>query len=401
MWVKTIRARRRIWYELLGIAGGSTMINNWTYMILLAVISFLLFIRKKLLPEDKKLMSIFVCICLMIYSGFRYQVGTDYDGYAEMFDMIKLFGRYYNIEWGYYGLVKLCHAINANAQLVFLLFSVVTVYFVYRYIEYFSKDPELSWFLFVCIGPYYLNTFNGMRQWLAIAVFAYSLRYVQEKKGWHYMLLNCITSLFHFSSLLLLPLYFVLRTRRFNMKKILLCYAGLQLLNILGVVRLLADLLHASSYLQGDAAFELDQTYYLFFAMSIVCWGFSILRQNETITAELNIGRKDSTSEYKAWYKKVMSLPGNNIFESINLLSCLTVFLAITSTGISNMVFTRFNQYFFVGYLILVPQLLSTFKKSRTLLTIGVYLLSLLYYLMITSTASDLTPYRMNFNLFS
>lgn len=351
-------------------------------MILLAVISFLLFIRKKLLPQDKRIMSIIVCICLIVYSGFRYQVGTDYDGYAGMFDLIKLYGRYYNIEWGYYGLVRLCHAINGTAQLVFLLFSVITVYFVYRYIEYFSKDAELSWFLFVCIGPYYLNTFNGMRQWLAIAVFAYSLRYVQEKKGWHYMLLNCITSLFHFSSLLLLPLYFVLRTNRFNMKKTLLCYAGLQLLNILGVVRLLADLLHASSYLQGDAMLELDQTYYIFFAMSVVCWIFSNLRLRDSMTS-------------------ILSQPANTIFESINLLSCLTVFLAITSTGISNMVFTRFNQYFFIGYLILVPQLLSNFKKSRTLLTIGVYLLSLLYYLMITSTASDLTPYRMNFNLFS
>ncbi len=376
------------------------MINNWTYMILLAVISFLLFIRKKLLPQDKRIMSICVCICLIIYSGFRYQVGTDYDGYTEMFDLIKLYGRYYNIEWGYYGLVRLCHAINGTAQLVFFLFSVVTIYFVYRYIEYFSKDAELSWFLFVCIGPYYLNTFNGMRQWLAIAVFAYSLRYVQEKKGWHYMLLNCITSLFHFSSLLLLPLYFILRSRRFNMKRTLLCYAGLQLLNILGVVRLLAELLHASSYLQGDAMLELDKTYYLFFAMSVACWIYSILRQRDTMTPEHNISRKEAASEYKSWYKKALSQPANTIFEGINLLSCLTVFLAITSTGISNMVFTRFNQYFFIGYLILVPQLLSSFRKSRTLLTIGVYLLSLLYYLMLTNTASDLTPYRINYDLF-
>lgn len=375
------------------------MMDNWTYLILLAVISFLLFIRKKLLPEDKRIMSICVCICLIIYSGFRYQVGTDYDGYAGMFDLIKQYGRYYNIEWGYYGLVKLCHAINGNAQLVFLLFSIVTVYFVYRYIEYFSKDVELSWFLFVCIGPYYLNTFNGMRQWLAVAVFAYSLRYIQEKKLWHYLLLNSITVLFHFSSVLLLPLYPILRSNRFNMKKTMLCYAGLQLLSTFGIVKLLADILHATSYLRGDAAIELDKTYYLFFFMSIVCWGFSMLRQENTVTPELS--RRESPSEYKVWHKKVLSQPATTIFESINLLSCLTVFLAITSTGISNMVFTRFNQYFFIGYLILVPQLLSTFRKSRTLLTIGVYLLALLYYLMITSTASDLTPYRMNFDLFS
>lgn len=377
------------------------MMNNWTYMVLLAVISFLLFIRKKLKTEDKRIMSICVCFCLIVYSGFRYQVGTDYNGYAKMFDLIKQYGRYYNIEWGYYGLVRLCHTLHCNAQLVFLIFSVITIYFVYRYIEYFSTDVELSWFLFVCIGPYYLNTFNGMRQWLAIAVFAYSLRYVQEKKLLHYAILNCITGLFHFSSFLLLPLYFVLRPQRFNMKKTILCYAGLQLLNIVGVVRLLAEILHASSYLQGDATIELDMTYYLFFAMSIACWLFSILRQKDTKIFALSMGNKQGTSDHIVRYRNSLSQPANTIFESMNLLSCLTVFLAITSTGISNMVFTRFNQYFFIGYLILVPQLLSTFKKSRTLLTVGVYLLSLLYYVILTGTASDLTPYRMNFDLFS
>lgn len=377
------------------------MINNWTYMILLAVISFLLFIRKKLITEDKKIMSICVCICLIIYSGFRYQVGTDYDGYAGMFDLIEQHGRYYNIEWGYYGLVKLCHMINGNAQLVFLLFSAITVYFVYRYIEYFSKDVELSWFLFVCIGPYYLNTFNGMRQWLAIAVFAYSLRYVQEKKPWRYLLLNSITVLFHFSTALLLPLYFILKSDKFNMKKTILCCAGLQLLNTIGVVKLLAEILHATSYLQGDAALELDMTYYLFLAMSIACWAFSFLKQKDTMVSGFSRGSKEAPSEHKARYRNALSQPVNTIFESINLLSCLTVFLAITSTGISNMVFTRFNQYFFIGYLILVPQLLSIFRNYRTLLTVGVYLLSLLYYVILTSTASDLTPYRMNFDLFS
>jgi hypothetical protein len=317
-----------------------------------------------------------------------------------MFDLIRLYGRYYNIEWGYYGLVKLCHAIDGNAQLVFLLFSIVTIYFVYRYIEYFSKDAELSWFIFVCIGPYYLSTFNGMRQWLAIAVFAYSLRYVQEKRFLHYTILNLFTGLFHFSSLLLLPLYFILKSDKFNMKKTLLCYAGLQLFSILGLVNLLADILHATSYLRGDSMLKLDKTYYLFFAMSIACWAFSILRQKDAKMSE-HCSEEEVTTAYKAWYQQALVRPANTIFESINLLSCLTVFLAISSNGISNMVFTRFNQYFFIGYLILVPQLLSMFKKSRTLLVIGVYLLSLLYYLMITSTASDLTPYRMNFNLFS
>ncbi len=378
------------------------MINNLSYLILLAVISFLLFIRKKLIAKDKKIMSIFVCICLILFSGFRYQVGTDYAGYERMFDLIRLYGRYYNIEWGYYGLVKLCNQLGCTAQLVFLLFSIVTVYFVYRYIEYFSEDVELSWFIFVCIGPYYLNTFNGMRQWLAIAVFAYSLRYVQEKSFWRYALLNCITGLFHFSSYLLLPLYFILKSDKFNMRKTLLCYVGLQLLTTLGVVNLLADILHATSYLRGGSILELDKTYYLFFAMSIACWVFSILSK-EKDQAPVYFGRNETnqSSDHKTWVKHALTCPSGTIFESLNLLSCLTVFLAISSNGISNMVFTRFNQYFFIGYLILVPQIIGTFKKTRTMLTIGVYILSLLYYLMITSTASDLTPYRMNFNLFS
>ena len=361
-------------------------------MLLLAVISLLLFLRKMLFAKDKKIMSILVSICLIIFSGFRYQVGTDYTSYARLFELIKIYGRYYNIEWGYFGLVKLCHQIGGNAQLVFLIFSIATVFFVYRYIEYFSKDVELSWFIFVCIGPYYLSTFNGMRQWLAIAIFAYSLRYVQEKRFWHYAFLNCISGLFHFSSFLLLPLYFILKSKKFNMKRTLLCYAGLQLFNILGVDKVLADILHATSYLRGDSAFELDLTYYLFFAMSFACWIFYVMRKEEhRVSNGFMIKEEERTPD------DILS----TVFESMNLLSCLTVFLAISTNGISNMVFTRFNQYFFIGYLILVPQMLSNFKKSRPMITLLVYILSFLYYLVLTSTASDLTPYRMNFNLFS
>lgn len=353
------------------------MFINSAYLVLLAIIGLLLLIRKVVIPKQKKHLSRLVCLTLIAFSGFRYFVGTDYEGYWKMFHKIVLDGRYYNIEWGYYWLVKLVNAFGGTAQLVFLVFSIITIYFIYKFIEYFSENVELSWLVFICIGPYFLSTFNGMRQWLVVAVFAYSLRYIKEDNLKKYLALNIFGCLFHYSAVILLPMYWLLKIKNFSVVKIVACYVAFQMASIIGILDFVAERLYATSYLMGDAILELDWSYYLFFVLAV---GFIVLS-----------------------YVLPHITDHNKIFKNLNALSGLTVFLALTTYDLSNMIFTRFNLYFFIGYIILIPNVINRFKDGaiRALAITGVVMLSIAYFLYLTSSASDLLPYQTNFDLFT
>ena len=93
---------------------------------------------------------------LIVFSGIRYDVGTDYQSYTAIFNNVKSLGRYYGIEWGYYYLMELVEWFGGTQQLVFFIMAAVTIIFIYKYIDELSVNANLSWLLYLCIGPYYL-----------------------------------------------------------------------------------------------------------------------------------------------------------------------------------------------------------------------------------------------------
>jgi hypothetical protein len=66
-------------------------------------------------------------------------------------------------------------------------------------------------------------------------------------------------------------------------------------------------------------------------------------------------------------------------------------------------VFTRFNMYFFIAYLILVPNTIAEIneREYKFLVKTAIIVLCIGYYYLVTLTANDLTPYYMNIKLFS
>jgi hypothetical protein len=348
--------------------------NNWIYILLLIAIIILLLFDKRYTHNNFRKS---VAIILMLFSGFRYCVGTDYLGYCSMFDLIATRGRYYNIEYGYYHLVKFVQLIGGTQQLVFLIMACATIMFIYQYIEEFSADKELSWLLYLCIGPYFLSSFNGVRQVLPVAMFAFSLKYMKDGKFIKYLITNLIGFLFHYSAIIAIPLYFLFKKVKLTAVKTICIYLGLLLLYKVGLVNYLLTLFHASSYILGSDSFIMDKSYVIFAVMAVFCWAYYFF-----VT-------KDQQKNLQ-------------VFLNMNLLSFLMVLLGLTTTNISNMVFARLNVYFFIAYLILVPNTLVCIKnvKYRHVTNMFVILLCFSYYFYTTITATDLTPYLLNLKLF-
>lgn len=348
--------------------------NNWVYLLLLIAIIALLLLNKRYIHNNYRKV---IAVILILFSGFRFNVGTDYEGYCSMFHLIAKYGRYYDIEYGYYFLVSFVQLIGGTQQLVFLCMACATIVFVYRYIEDFSADKELSWLLFLCIGPYFLSSFNGIRQVLPVVMFAFSLKYMKDGKFIKYLVTNLIGFFFHYSAIIAIPLYPLFRKANITATKTIIIYLGFLLLYQIGIIDGLLTYFHAASYMLGADSLTMDNSYIIFAVMAVLCWSY------------YSIVAKDQEKDAR-------------IFLNMNMLSLLMVILGLTTVSISNMVFTRLNMYFFMAYLILVPNTIVNIRNAgyRRLLNVLVIILCFTYYFYTTMTANDLTPYLVNLKLF-
>ena len=146
-----------------------------------------------------------ITLVLILFSGFRYNVGTDYKNYQDIFTY-----EYGMKEIGYLPLIRFIkYELGGTQQLVFLLFSLFTILLIYKFIVRYSPYPYLSIITYVTIAPFYLASFSGIRHFLAISLFLYSIKYIIERKKVLFFIMIFFGSIFiHLSLLFLAPFYF-------------------------------------------------------------------------------------------------------------------------------------------------------------------------------------------------
>ena len=147
---------------------------------------------------------------LTIIAGIRYNVGYDYNKtYVNIFKMVASGNS--DQAWGDLGytmLNKLVTYFTDDYAGIFIVTAVIFCACVTGGIYQESKDWVFSAFLLVCAG-YYFNFLNGMRQMLAIAVVMMSIKYVRQRDFRKYILVVAIACLFHLSTLVFIPVYFL------------------------------------------------------------------------------------------------------------------------------------------------------------------------------------------------
>lgn len=111
-------------------------------------------------------------IILILISGLRYYVGSDYKLYKKLYESFPKdkFSEYlFNI------FIIIFRYFNLNYQVLIFILSFITLSFIYIF---FNKiDKEFFWiysFLFIIDG-YYFETFNIMRQYLGLSIFLLSM----------------------------------------------------------------------------------------------------------------------------------------------------------------------------------------------------------------------------------
>lgn len=171
----------------------------------------------------------FLFLTLFFFIGLRGYIFTDWKLYLPFWESCpSLWDGFFSIEryldhgaFSYWEKGFLLYTIVlksfSNNWIFFqsVSFSIDFIVLYYFFRRYVSNNIFLAftfWYMFSgVIGLSF--SINLMRSAKALLFFLLSIKYVEEKKFVKYLIMNGIGYLFHTSSILLLPLYFVLKSR--------------------------------------------------------------------------------------------------------------------------------------------------------------------------------------------
>lgn len=308
-----------------------------TYILLYFII---LFLNISYVVTKKKIMLKLLFIILVLFSGLRYEVGKDFTSYEMVFTLIEKNIISYEItklEKGYLILLEVVNFFNGTQQLVFLIMAIISNYFIYKFILETSDDIFMSISIFFLVGIYYASGFNGIRQYLAISIFLFSIKYIEEKNILKYFIFILIASLFHKSCFILIGLYFILRRNYSFMIQIMILIIGLILNNNINkILNLMGYGVYNNAEYRANISFILLMLFGLLAAILYV----------------LNKKRK-------------MLSP---VYENINYLTIVGIILIIINENRNpkiNLIFIRMVGYFFFIYIYMIPKLLNNLVKKK------------------------------------
>ena len=342
------------------------------YFILLFLVLIFAFFGAQ---TKKNIFLIFISIILTFFSGFRYNVGVDYPNYVKIFQAEIGYGAR---ELGFLYLLDFIRFIDGTYQLMFLILAVIMNVLVYKIIKYYSPNVWISCLIYLCVAPFYFSTFNGTRQYVAIAIFLYSLRFIDQKQLKKYAWLNLIgVFMFHGSLLFIAPLFPLIR-RELSLK-LKFVIAGIAVL-LNSVIELLLSYTPYLYYFNIEKEVGVSAITYL-----LVILLFPIIIFDKKL--------------YQFKHKTVLI---NLIF--FCFLTLLLVF--IQKKDILVQMFMRVNSYFFFIFIVFIPAVVESLKNKGNRLVIYTSLIVCLIAYFVTAIvfkgeSSALVPYKMNFKLFN
>lgn len=178
------------------------------YFLFFLICIILAFLSTKVKSKYSKTLKLIIFLALFLFSGLRYDVGFDYSytyvpGYYFINSNVTT-----HFEPAYILLNKFVYMVFNNIDFVFLICSFITIYLLIKSIEEESDDYFISIIMIFC-SRFYLYSFGQIRQYIAIAIFIYSIKYIIKKDIKKYFLLILLAMTFHKTAVIYFPVYFL------------------------------------------------------------------------------------------------------------------------------------------------------------------------------------------------
>ena len=184
------------------------------YILLFLVVSILLYYQKK---TNNNKYGKYVYILLFFVSAFRFDVGFDFMMYWDVLTVTNIdFEKFHNgnYELGNILLFKISR-LTGFPQLFFIFTSFIIIYLVYETLKSYSSDFAISTMFFLSLPIFFFNSLGIVRQFVAIAIVFYGVRYLLTKEYIKFAIIIIIASLFHKSAIVsfMLPILFLQRVK--------------------------------------------------------------------------------------------------------------------------------------------------------------------------------------------
>ncbi len=217
---------------------------NTVYVITIIIVMFISIIgtiinnigKEKKESKPNKTCLYIIIVILIIISGFRnlsYIRGDEFN-YRHTFDRIVILKQKVidkDTDIGFWFLNYILTLFTKNNQALIWICAIITNFLIVKNLYKYSNYFNFTLFLYITLGIY-LGSFNIMRQYLAAAILFQGINYVIDKKMFKYIICVLIAASFHFSALIMLPMYWIVHIK--NKKKLYF------IISIIGIIFFIA-----------------------------------------------------------------------------------------------------------------------------------------------------------------
>ncbi len=182
----------------------------WLNLFSLFFFTFLINLK---LHENKRKILFYILVFLITCIGvFRNNIGADYFVYQKIYYLMDWsYNRFFSIEPTFSLLSILLKKFDLSSQALFAIYAILINLFLILGAKYYLPKNYLALNSFLlCWCLYFIGWYNSLtiiRQYLAVAMFFYSSKFLFEDKFIKYLCSILCATLVHYSSIVLILLY--------------------------------------------------------------------------------------------------------------------------------------------------------------------------------------------------
>ena len=181
------------------------------YFCVLVVMALLFTIRNSNLVSTQRIKNTvfwMVWIMLIVVTGLRYMVGTDYLQYSHNYKYYLSQDLSLTNQMALGLVARVASWIYDDYATWFFLMSIISFVPIAIVIKREGIAVGISTVFFVLLGCWH-GAFNLVKQTAAVAFLFWGYPYLRDRKFWKWCITCCVASLFHMTAIMMLPVYFL------------------------------------------------------------------------------------------------------------------------------------------------------------------------------------------------
>lgn len=307
-----------------------------------------------ILIKPNKILMFGAVSTLIAVAGLRSNIGDTFN-YINIYTSNDFTWEYIlnNKDIGFGILQRQLKKISEDPQILIFTTSLITNLFIILVLYKYSRMFELSVYVYIT-GGLFLVTMNGIRQTLAAAIVFTATKFLMDGSWKRYFLVVILASFFHQSALILIPIYFIVRSKAWSKATVVLI--ALAIIIVLGFNQFSTLLFSAIQDTQYSDYQNVNEG------------GANILR------VAVNAGPLLIAFLGRDKLRRIF--PNSDPIVNMALIGC--VFMLIST---QNWIFARFWIYFNLYQLIVISWIVKLFReKDEKVIYYAILVLYFIYY---------------------